>query len=130
MSLTTAQHTAPDRTRLLGFPRHGRRAVVVGGGLLAARRAAALTRSTTPVAVFAPVLCDEVFDLLAERLVSWENRWPTIADLHDAWLVHAATGDPDMDTRVCGWAATLRVARQAESGERNTTASPGADAAW
>ena len=130
MPRTTAQHTAPDRTRLLGFPRHGRRAVVVGGGLLAARRVAALTHSTTPVAVFAPVLCDEVFDLLAERLVSWENRWPTIADLHDAWLVHAATGDPDMDTRMCGWAATLRVAQEAESGERITTASPGADAAW
>ncbi len=109
MSRTTAQHAAPDRTRLLGFPRHGRRAVVVGGGLIAARRAAALTRSTTPVAVFAPVLCDEIFDLLAERLVSWENRWPTIADLHDAWLVHAATGDIDMDARVYAWAAGLRT---------------------
>ena len=122
--------TAPDRTRLLGFPRHGRRAVVVGGGPLAARRAAALTRSTTPVAVFAPVLCDEIFDLLAERLVSWENLWPTITDLHDAWLVHAATGDPDMDTRVCGWTTALRVAQEAESWERNATAPPGPDAAW
>ena len=108
MSLTTAQRIARDRTRLLGFPRPDRRAIVVGGGPLAARRAAALTRSSTPVAVFAPALCDEVFDLLAERLVTWENRWPTRADLRDAWLVHAATGDPDLDATVCGWAAALR----------------------
>ncbi len=108
MSRTNPQRIAPDRTRLLAFPRQGRRAVVVGGGLIAARRAAALTRSTTPVAVFAPALCDEIFDLLAERLVTWENRWPTVADLGDAWLVHAATGDPEMDRRVCAWAAGLR----------------------
>jgi uroporphyrin-III C-methyltransferase/precorrin-2 dehydrogenase/sirohydrochlorin ferrochelatase len=50
-----------------------------------------------------------VFDLLAERLVTWENRWPTLADLADAWLVHAATGDPEIDARVCAWASTLRA---------------------
>lgn len=108
MSLTTAQRIARDRTRLLGFPRAGRRAIVVGGGVMAARRAAALTRATTPVTVFAPVLCDDVFDLLAERLVTWENRWPVEADLADAWLVHAATGDSEMDARVCSWAASVR----------------------
>ena len=109
MSLTTAQRIARDRTRLLGFPRAGRRAIVVGGGPTAARRAAALTRAATPVTVFAPALCDDVFDLLAERLVSWENRWPVAADLADAWLVHTATGDPEIDARVCSWAAMLRA---------------------
>ena len=109
MSLTTAQRIARDRTRLLAFPRPGRRAIVVGGGPVAARRAAALTRAATPVTVFAPLLCDDVFDLLAERLVSWENRWPVAADLEDAWLVHAATGDPEIDARVCAWATALRL---------------------
>ena len=110
MSLTPAQRIAVrDRTRLLGFPRSGRRAIVVGGGPTAARRAAALTRSALPVTVFAPALCDDVFDLLAERLVTWENRWPTQGDLADAWLVHAATGDPDLDARVCAWAQNLRA---------------------
>ena len=110
MSLTPAQRVAVrDRTRLLGFPRSGRRAIVVGGGRTAARRAAALTRSASPVTVFAPSLCDDVFDLLAERLVTWENRWPTPTDLADAWLVHAATGDPELDAQVCAWAATQRA---------------------
>ncbi len=109
MSLTTAQRIARDRTRLLGFPRPGRRAIVVGGGPLAARRAAGLVRASTPVAVFAPTLCDDIFDLLAERLVTWENRWPTLPDLADAWLVHAATGDAEIDTRVCAWATSLRA---------------------
>ena len=108
MSLTTAQRIARDRTRLLGFPRPGRRAIVVGGGPVAARRAAGLTRATTPVALFAPTLCDDAFDLLAERLVIWENRWPTFSDFADAWLVHAATGDAELDARVCAWATALR----------------------
>ena len=109
MSLSPAQRIARDRTRLLGFPRPGRRAIVVGGGPMAARRAAALTRAATPVTVFAPALCDDVFDLLAERLVTWENRWPVAADLADAWLVHAATGDQEIDSRVCAWASLLRA---------------------
>ncbi len=109
MSLSPAQRIARDRTRLLGFPRPGRRAIVVGGGPMAARRAAALTRAATPVTVFAPVLCDDVFDLLAEHLVTWENRWPVAEDLADAWLVHAATGDHEIDSRVCAWASLLRA---------------------
>ncbi|HMM96737.1 MAG: hypothetical protein IE926_06875 [Micrococcales bacterium] len=108
-SATAAQRIARDRTRLLAFPRPDRPALVVGGGPLAARRAAALTRARTPVIVFAPSLCDDVFDLLAERLVSWENRWPTVADLRAAWLVHAATGDARLDARVCALAAAARA---------------------
>jgi siroheme synthase-like protein len=110
VSPTAAQRIARDRTRLLAFPRADRRAVVVGGGPLAARRAAALTRAHTPVTVFAPRLCDDIFDLLAEHLVTWENRWPTVTDLVDAWLVHAATGDAELDAHVCALAAGLRPA--------------------
>ncbi len=102
MTPAAARRIARDRTRLLALPKPGRTAVVVGGGPLAARRAAALTRAHTPVTVYAPSLCDDLFDLLAERLVSWENRWPTEEDLRTAWLVHAATGDPELDAWLCG----------------------------
>ncbi|MGG5258487.1 NAD(P)-dependent oxidoreductase [Phycicoccus avicenniae] len=108
MTSTPAQRVARDRTRLLAFPRPDRVAVVVGGGPVAARRAAALTRAHTPVVVFAPELCDDAFDLLAERLVTWENRWPTGADLRGAWLVHAATGDSRLDALVCDLASRAR----------------------
>lgn len=110
MTATAAQRIARDRTRLLALPRPGRRAVVVGGGQVAARRAAALTLSHTPVTVFAPRLCDDVFDLLAEHLVTWEDRWPTLHDLRDAWLVHAASGDDLVDARVCALAGRMRAA--------------------
>lgn len=109
MPPSAAQRIARDRTRLLAFPRPDRRAVVVGGGAVAARRAAALTRAHTPVTVFAPTLCDDVFDLLAERLVTWENRWPTATDLRDVWLVHAATGDHERDAQVCAVAVAVRA---------------------
>ena len=79
-----------------------------GAGLVAARRAAELTRSGSPVLVFAPHLCDDVFDLLAEHLVTWESRWPTRADLAPAWIVHAATGDAGLDARVCALAVAAR----------------------
>ncbi|GGL41258.1 hypothetical protein H9L10_08260 [Phycicoccus endophyticus] len=108
MTPTTARRIARDRTRLLAFPRPDRCALVVGGGAVAARRAAALTRARTPVIVFAPTLCDDVFDLLAEHLVTWENRWPTLEDLRTAWLVHAATGDAQRDAHVCALAAAVR----------------------
>ena len=78
--------------------------MVVGGGLLAARRAAALTRAATPVAVFAPALCDEIFDLLAERLVTWENRWPTLADLARRLAGARRHRRPRDGRRVCAWA--------------------------
>ncbi len=107
--MTAAQRTSLDRTRLLALPRPDRKALVVGGGPLAARRAAALTRSRTPVIVFAPALCDDVFDLLAEHLVTWEDRWPILADLRDAWLVHAASGDAQVDARVCALASAWRA---------------------
>jgi siroheme synthase-like protein len=100
---------ARDRTRLLALPKPHRRAVVVGSGHVAARRAAALTRSGTPVVVYAPTLCDDLFDLLAEHLVTWEDRWPTAEDLADAWLVHAATGDPDRDSEICALVAQRRA---------------------
>ncbi len=109
MTTTAAQRIALDRTRLLAFPRPDRAALVVGGGPVAARRAAALTRSRTPVIVFAPALCDDAFDLLAEHLVTWENRWPTLEDLRSAWLVHAATGDARLDARVCALATAVRA---------------------
>ena len=100
---------ARDRTRLLALPKPDRPAVVVGSGHLAARRAAELTRSGTPVVVYAPTLCDDLFDLLAERLVSWEDRWPTERDLADAWVVHAATGDHDRDAEICALVARRRA---------------------
>ena len=100
--------TARDRTRLLALPKPDRPAVVVGSGPVAARRAAALTRSATPVVVYAPTLCDDLFDLLAEHLVTWEDRWPTERDLADAWLVHAATGDPARDAQICALVARRR----------------------
>ena len=50
-----------------------------------------------------------MIDLLAEGLVTWENRWHVAEDLADAWLVHAATGDSEIDSRVCAWASLLRA---------------------
>jgi uroporphyrin-III C-methyltransferase/precorrin-2 dehydrogenase/sirohydrochlorin ferrochelatase len=110
MAVTHARSTT-DVTRLLDFPSADRHVLVIGGGHLAARRVHALARKSVPVTVVARTLCDELFDLLAERRISWENRSPVEADLDDVWLVHVATGDAEADAAVLGWVETRRRRR-------------------
>ncbi len=121
--MTTLHPDAPlpqqghrDTVRLLGFPRADRHVLVVGGGRVAAHRVDALARSNHPVVVIATHLCDDMFDLLAERRISWENRAPRPSDLDRAWLVHAATGDAALDALVCGWVESRRRPRRVSAG--------------
>jgi len=79
----------------------GRSAVVVGGGPVAARRAAALVHAGAVVRVVAPWLCEDLSDMAAAGTVGWVERgYFGPEDLAGAWLVHTATGDPDVDRRV------------------------------
>ncbi|HYN30292.1 MAG TPA: NAD(P)-dependent oxidoreductase [Dermatophilaceae bacterium] len=108
---TPVRRSTADLTRLLDFPALHRHVLVIGGGHVAARRVHALARKSVPVTVVARAICDELFDLLAEGRISWENRSPVESDLDGVWLVHVATGDPDADAAVCGWVETRRRMR-------------------
>ena len=87
---------------------HGRRVTLVGGGRVAARRTRALLADGARVLVISPALAPELADLVEQGLVRWvERTYRGPSDLQGAWLVHAATGDLDVDLAVADDAEDL-----------------------
>jgi uroporphyrin-III C-methyltransferase / precorrin-2 dehydrogenase / sirohydrochlorin ferrochelatase len=83
----------------------GRRIVVVGGGQVALRRATALLAAGALVHVIAP----RVEPALAGLPVTIDRRPYRDGDLAGAWLVHAATDDPAVNTTIAAAAERLRI---------------------
>jgi uroporphyrin-III C-methyltransferase/precorrin-2 dehydrogenase/sirohydrochlorin ferrochelatase len=83
----------------------GRRVVVVGGGQVALRRATALLAAGALVHVIAP----RVEPALAGLPVTIDRRPYRDGDLAGAWLVHAATDDPAVNTTIAAAAERLRI---------------------
>lgn len=96
-------------TTMIGVELLGRRVLVVGGGAVSARRARGFIEDGAVVVVAAPELVADFTAMLEGGLVSWLPRHVQEADLADAWFVHTATGDPETDLRVAGWADALRL---------------------
>ena len=83
----------------------GRRAVVVGGGQVALRRVQSLLESGADVVVIAPSVVAELADLPVAIL----RRRYRDGDLSAAWLAHAATDDPDVNSLVAAEAERQRI---------------------
>jgi uroporphyrin-III C-methyltransferase / precorrin-2 dehydrogenase / sirohydrochlorin ferrochelatase len=83
----------------------GRRVVVVGGGAVALRRTKALVEAGADVTVVAPDVAPE----LAALPVTVCRRRYRASDLTDAWLVHAATSDPGVNSLVAAEAEQERI---------------------
>jgi uroporphyrin-III C-methyltransferase / precorrin-2 dehydrogenase / sirohydrochlorin ferrochelatase len=83
----------------------GRRAVVIGGGQVALRRAQSLLESGADVVVIAPSVDAELADLPIAIL----RRPYRDGDLSAAWLAHAATDDPAVNSRVAAEAERQRI---------------------
>ena len=87
----------------------GRDVLVVGGGPVAARRASGLIVAEAIVTVVAPEVCSELADLIRSGSVTWVDRGYHQRDLDGKWLVHTATGDPQVDAAVLADADAARV---------------------
>lgn len=111
---------------LLGLDLRARRVLMAGGGPVAARRASALLADGADLRVVAPELCEDLAGLAAAGALEWCRREVVEADLDDAWLVHAATGDRDVDGSVARWASARHlwcvVASAADRGTARTPA--------
>jgi uroporphyrin-III C-methyltransferase / precorrin-2 dehydrogenase / sirohydrochlorin ferrochelatase len=83
----------------------GRSALVVGGGPVALRRTRALIDAGANVTVIAPVVGAEFADLGVTVL----TRRYRDGDLDGAWLVHAATDDPEVNAAVAAAAERERI---------------------
>jgi uroporphyrin-III C-methyltransferase/precorrin-2 dehydrogenase/sirohydrochlorin ferrochelatase len=103
----------------------GRRAVVVGGGPVAARRARSLVEAGARVEVVAPAACEDVWALHDAGSVRLVPREYSYGDLAGVWLVHTATGDPEVDARVAEDAASAHIwCVRADQAELSTAWTP------
>ncbi|HEY5455813.1 MAG TPA: uroporphyrinogen-III C-methyltransferase [Acidothermaceae bacterium] len=84
----------------------GRAVLVVGAGPVGTRRAIGLADAGALVTVVAPAVDDA---LAADDRIMLRRREYTTADLDAMWLVHACTGDDDVDSRVAADADAARV---------------------
>jgi precorrin-2 dehydrogenase/sirohydrochlorin ferrochelatase len=78
----------------------GRRCVVVGGGKVAERKVASLLEAEACVRVVSPEVTEEIGRLAQAGRIEWRQTEANEADVADAFLVIAATDDPQLNARV------------------------------
>ena len=104
----------------------GRLVAVFGGGPVTGGRLRTFLAEGAVVRVVSPWACEEVQDVVAEHgdRASWLPRdYAGPADLDEAWLVHTATGDADVDARIRSDSDDQRVWCFDETDARATPAS-------
>lgn len=74
--------------------------VVVGGGSVAERKAKSLLACGAKVTVISPVLTEALQSLYERRRIKWLSREYQKVDIADAFLVIAATDDPQVQKQV------------------------------
>lgn len=98
----------PDYPLLLDLA--GRRVLVVGAGRVATRRVTALLAAGADVTVVAPEATEELrAHAAAGRVRLLPRRYGGAQELADAWLVHAASSDPEVNAQVAFAAAAQRI---------------------
>lgn len=100
--------SGPIAGLLVDLPVRGREVVVVGGGVAALGRVAALRASRATVVVFSTDPVASVADFAERELITLHEREVTDEDLANAWLIYAATGDPQADADIVSRATALR----------------------
>lgn len=96
-------------TTMLGVSLTGRQVLLIGGGAVTTRRARRLLDEGAVLRVIAPQLDDGLRDLVATHDIGWLARPVRHSDVRGAWLVHTATGDPQLDARIAGWCERRRI---------------------
>lgn len=76
------------------------RCIVIGGGRVAARKVASLRRADARVTVISPDLCERLEQLALHEEVEVLRRDYRPGDLDNAFLVVAATDDPEVNRQV------------------------------
>lgn len=74
--------------------------IVIGGGVIASRKVQALLDAEADVTVISPELSELMKPFIQERKIKFINRGFQKGDLADAFLVIAATDDPDVNRQV------------------------------
>ncbi|BDZ41092.1 hypothetical protein GCM10025865_03910 [Paraoerskovia sediminicola] len=108
--VTAVADTPPqDRLYPLGLVVRDRRVVVVGGGPVAERRTLGLVGAGARVTLVAPTVTTSLRAHAEAGTIDWRARDYSAGDVDGAWLVHTATGVPEVDSRVAADAEAQRT---------------------
>lgn len=98
----------------------GQRVVVVGGGTVAERKVSALLEAEAAVVIISPSLTGPLAVLAEQGRLKWINASYASGDIAGAFLVYAASNDPEVNEAVAREARSLgipvNVASHAEAG--------------
>lgn len=72
--------------------------VIIGGGKIAERKVHTLMESGARMTVIAPEVTWNLYVWWKEEKIIWKKKTFSADDLNGAFLIIAATGDPDVDT--------------------------------
>ncbi len=87
----------------------GKRCLVIGGGRVAARKIQALLLCGGVVQIISPEVCEEIRSLAEADKLSWLPRPYHSTDLIGAFMVFAATDDPEVQALIAHDAAMHHV---------------------
>ena len=79
---------------------HGRKVVVIGGGRIAERKITGLIEAMAAVTVVSPKLTPELMMYAEEGKLIWKEKDFTAEDIQDAFLVIAATNQPEINLAI------------------------------
>src|SRR5438445_3621751 len=79
---------------------NGRKVVVVGGGRIAERKITGLIEAMAAVTVISPKITPELIRYREEGKITWKEKDFTANDIQDAFLVIAATNNPEINHAV------------------------------
>ena len=79
---------------------NGRKVVVIGGGRIAERKITGLIEAMAVVTVISPKLTPELMRYAEEGKLTWKEKDFTAEDIQDAFLVIAATNQPEINHAV------------------------------
>lgn len=83
----------------------GKKVVIAGGGQIAYRRLLPLLHGGAHITVISPEVIDEIVHLAQQQQITWHAREIEPNDYADAFLIIAATNDPNVNEQIATYAA-------------------------
>ncbi|MCQ6275189.1 NAD(P)-binding protein [Bacillus sp. V3B] len=78
----------------------GKKAVVIGGGKIAQRKVVGLMEARADITVISPELTDQLKGYAQAGVITWKKKAFSARDIQDAFLIIAATNQPEINLSV------------------------------
>ncbi|WP_085993111.1 NAD(P)-binding protein [Oceanobacillus senegalensis] len=99
--------------------------VIIGGGSVAERRVLSLKESGAVITLVSPEITDRLHSLRKRGLLRWKQKHFQSKDIHQAFLVIAATNDPEVNQSIKNNVPQETLLNIVDDGEKGDTEFPG-----